>query len=185
MFLVKGLFLSTIVAGLALADTTPNVSTDENVFGRANLEARSGSSTTGIVEFARSDKGIEVRASVSGATPGKHGFHVHEKGDCSSADASSAGEHYNPLGHKHGGMSSTNRHVGDFGNLEVDENGNGTYRAFLSTPKGKKFSWDSFVGKSVIVHASADDLKTQPSGNSGDRVACGVIEKVVKAPLAE
>lgn len=140
------------------------------------LSAASGSNVRGLVNFIRqSDGRIQVYASVSGLTPGKHGFHIHEKGDCSAPDASSAGGHFNPTGMPHAGPHDAQRHVGDFGNLEADASGNAHYsKVFSNLPFDGN---NSIIGRAVIVHAQADDLKTQPTGNAGGRVACGVIER--------
>jgi len=145
------------------------------VVAMAVLSPASGSSVHGTVYFIRENNKIRVEASVSGLTPGGHGFHIHEKGDCAAPDASSAGGHFNPTGMHHGGPDQNNRHVGDFGNIEADASGNAKYsRTFADLMiEGNA----SIIDKAVIVHAKADDLKTQPSGDAGSRVACGVINK--------
>lgn len=140
----------------------------------AQLSPTQGNETQGKVTFTKVGDGIRVVADVSGLTPGKHGFHVHEKGDCSAPDASSAGGHFNPTGMQHGGRESGTRHVGDFGNLEADASGK-AHAEFVDTQiafEGPR----SILGRGLIVHAQADDLATQPTGNSGGRVACGVIQ---------
>ena len=139
----------------------------------ATLEPKSGSQVTGTVTFTKSGDEVQVVADVQNLKPGKHGFHIHEKGDCSAPDAASAGGHFNPTHQHHGGPDSVERHAGDFGNITVDASGKGHLDW-----KGKlKFSGaESIIGKSVIVHEKEDDLKTDPSGNSGARIACGVIE---------
>lgn len=129
---------------------------------------------TGVVTFTVVHGGVKVIADVSGLSPGKHGFHVHEHGDCSSHDASSAGGHFNPTHKKHGGPDSHERHVGDLGNLDADATGRAHYDRVdkvisLNGP-------DSIIGKSIVIHAGEDDLKTDPSGNSGARIGCGKIE---------
>lgn len=147
-----------------------------NVIASVLLSSASGSNVRGIVNFIRQADGrVRVYASVSGLTPGKHGFHIHEKGDCSASDASSAGGHFNPTGMPHAGPHDAQRHVGDFGNLEADASGTAHYsKVFSNLP----FEGDnSVIGRAVIVHAAADDFKTQPTGNAGGRVACGVIER--------
>jgi len=146
-----------------------------NVIATVWLSAASGSNVRGMVNFIREKDKIRVYASVSGLTPGKHGFHIHEKGDCSAPDASSAGGHFNPTGMHHGGPDDTQRHVGDFGNLEADASGNAHYSKLFSNLPLEGDS--SIIGKAVIVHAQPDDMKTQPTGNAGGRVACGVIER--------
>jgi Cu-Zn family superoxide dismutase len=133
------------------------------------------SKVTGTIEFTEVDGGVEVVANVEGLTPGDHGYHVHEKGDCSAPDAASAGGHFNPSQHKHGGPEAEEHHEGDFGNLTAGKDGKAT-KTF--TMKGITLGEgeNSIVGKGFIVHAKKDDLKSQPAGNAGDRVACGVIQ---------
>ncbi|HTX89457.1 MAG TPA: superoxide dismutase family protein [Bacteroidales bacterium] len=128
---------------------------------------------SGTVTFTRTDAGVRVVADIKGLDPGKHGFHVHEFGDITSEDGSSAGGHYNPSGEPHAGPFDKMRHEGDMGNLEADANGNAHLdyvdpMLMLDGPK-------SIIGRSVVVHQNADDLKSQPAGNSGPRIAYGVI----------
>jgi len=139
----------------------------------AKLEPKSGSKVTGTVTFTKTGDDVEVHGNIENLTPGTHGFHLHEKGDCSAADAASAGPHFNPTKQHHGGPDSAERHAGDLGNIEADKDG----KAHVHW-KGKMSlsGADSIIGKSVVVHEKADDLKTDPSGNSGGRIACGVIE---------
>jgi Cu-Zn family superoxide dismutase len=139
----------------------------------AKLEPKSGSAVTGTVTFTKSGNEIQVVADLQNLTPGQHGFHIHEKGDCGTADASSAGGHFNPTHQHHGGPATAARHAGDLGNVEADASG----KAHLDW-KGKLSlgGADSIIGKSVVVHEKEDDLKTDPAGNSGARIACGVIE---------
>ena len=145
----------------------------------ATLEARSGSSVSGIVSFsARGDK-VFVDARVSGLTPGEHGFHVHEVGDCSAADATSAKGHFNPAGKPHGHHGGAERHAGDMPNLRADAAGNASYAGELSQLSLGNDA-NGIIGRSVVIHADPDDFKSQPAGNSGKRVACGVIR--VPAP---
>jgi Cu-Zn family superoxide dismutase len=120
--------------------------------------------------------GVRVSGQVTGLTQGSHGFHVHEKGDCSAADFTSAGGHFNPSGDPHAGPTDAKRHVGDMGNIEADKDGVADIN-YLD-PKLSFEGASSVVGKGVIVHANPDDLKTQPTGNAGGRVACGVVEAV-------
>lgn len=128
----------------------------------------------GTVEFKEVDGGIEVTANIEGLKKGDHGFHIHEKGDCSAKDAASAGGHFNPSKHKHGAPDAAEHHEGDLGNLTADADGKATT---TMTIKGTTLSDGdtSIVGKGFIVHEKADDMKTQPTGNAGARVACGVI----------
>jgi superoxide dismutase, Cu-Zn family len=132
-----------------------------------------GNNVSGTITFTQTDKGILVVADLQGLTKGKHGFHIHEFGDCSSADGTSAGSHFNPEGKNHGAPMDISRHIGDMGNIEADESG----KAHLeyTDPMLMLNGPHSILGRSVIVHKSEDDLKTQPTGNAGARVACGVI----------
>jgi len=131
---------------------------------------------SGVVTFTEVEGGIKIVAKVHGLKSGKHGFHVHEHGDCSGTDGMAAGGHFNPTSSKHGGPDSLERHVGDFGNLEADSEGYAFYERIdkLIAFKGK----NSILEKSVIIHADPDDFVTQPTGNSGPRIACGKIEAV-------
>src|SRR6267143_6891482 len=140
----------------------------------AVLHPTGSNKVSGTVTFTEVADGVQVLAEITGLTPGNHGFHVHEFGDCSAADASSAGAHFNPTNNPHAGPDAADRHVGDMGNVEADASGKATleyvdHQISLTTDER------SVIGRSVIVHAKADDLKTQPAGDSGVRIACGVI----------
>lgn len=137
------------------------------------LEPTQGNKVKGIVTFTKVDNGIQVVADIEGLTPGKHGIHIHQYGDCSDPKGESAGGHFNPMNMQHGGPGSQSRHEGDFGNITADSNG----KAHMElTDKNLSFEGEnSIIGHAVVIHAKEDDLKTQPSGNSGPRVACGVI----------
>ncbi|HYS95539.1 MAG TPA: superoxide dismutase family protein [Chthoniobacterales bacterium] len=138
----------------------------------AQLESKSGSQVTGMVTFTKVGDEVQVVADIQNLKPGKHGFHVHEKGDCSAADAASAGGHFNPTQKHHGGPMTLDHHAGDLGNIEADASGKAhmDWKGKLSL-SGK----DSIIGRSVVVHEKEDDLKTDPAGNSGARIACGTI----------
>lgn len=139
----------------------------------AVLYPTEGNKVDGTVTFTQVTDGIKIVAHIEGLTPGKHGFHIHEYGDCSSPDGASAGGHFNPAMMPHGAPTDMNRHEGDIGNVMADSAG----VAHLEwTDKIMTFSGpNSIIGHSVIVHAKEDDMKTQPTGNAGARVACGVI----------
>jgi superoxide dismutase, Cu-Zn family len=140
----------------------------------AELSPTQGNTVHGEVKFIQKDGYVFIKAHVEGLTPGKHGFHVHAVGDCSAVDGSSAGGHFNPTNQEHGGPDSKVRHEGDLGNLNANAQGVADYKR---KDKIVQLSGDdSIIGKSVIVHGGTDDFKTQPSGNSGARVACGVIQ---------
>ncbi len=146
----------------------------------ATLEARSGSKVSGTVAFKAVGQKVRVEARVAGLTPGEHGFHVHEAGDCSAADASSAKGHFNPAGRAHGHHGGSERHAGDMPNLVADSYGNATLSAeldMMSLTEGPA----GILKRSVVIHADPDDYKSQPAGNSGKRVACGVINSSAPA----
>lgn len=144
----------------------------------APLAAKSGSDLSGEAYFVEEDGGqIAFGVNVENLSPGKHAVHIHEDGDCSAEDAASAGGHWNPMGKEHGKWGMEPFHLGDIGNIDVGENGQGTLS--LTTDLwtlGEPGEDDhSVIGKSVIVHAGADDFTTQPDGGAGDRIGCGVI----------
>ena len=144
---------------------------------KAELAPASKSNVKGTIEFKDVDGGVEVTATVEGLKAGDHAYHVHEKGDCSAPDATSAGGHFNPSNHKHGAPDAEEHHEGDFGNLTADKSGKAT-KTF--TMKGITLAAGptSIIGKGFIIHDKIDDFKTQPTGNAGARVACGVIVEV-------
>lgn len=173
------LYACLTACGTASSETTSTQepkTTDQESFHKAKviLAPTKNNNVRGQVTFTVVADGVRIVADVSGLKPGKHGFHVHEKGNCSAHDASSAGGHFNPTDTKHGGPDSKERHIGDLGNLEADDNGIAHYDRVdklvkLSGPH-------SVVGKSIVVHADPDDFVSQPAGNAGNRIACGVIE---------
>ena len=141
---------------------------------QAALQAKSGSGVTGSVTFTPSQDGVLVTAHIRGLKPfAQHGFHVHEKGDCSAADAMSAGGHFNPTAVPHGALEGAH-HAGDMPNLRADASGVATYRATLTgvTINGPQ----GILGRAVVVHRDPDDYRSQPAGNSGPRIACGVVQ---------
>ena len=142
----------------------------------ANLEPTTGNSTRGSVSFTQQGDKVRVVAQVSGLKPGAaHGFHVHEKGDCSSGDGMSTGGHFNPAGKPHGSLA-TDHHAGDMPNLTADSYGNAS--ATFEIPGVTIGSGAAdIVGKGLIVHRDPDDYKTQPTGNAGPRLACAVIRR--------
>jgi len=142
----------------------------------ANLEPTKGNEARGKVTFTQDGDIVRVNANVSGLKPGgQHGFHVHEKGDCSSGDGMSTGGHFNPGGAPHGPQDAAH-HSGDMPALVADSYGNASVSFTL---KGVSLGTGShdLVGKGLIVHRDPDDYKTQPTGNAGPRIACAVIKK--------
>ena len=144
----------------------------------AQLLATAGNSTTGTVSFTQRGDKVLVEADVSGLTPGEHGFHIHEKGDCSAADASSAGGHFNPGAQAHGRAGQGAHHAGDTDNIVADARGIAHVNAHVSGVSLGGGAANDIAGRAIIVHAQADDYATQPTGNAGARVACGVIQVV-------
>lgn len=156
------------------ADTMDVLGGADMEHAAAQLSPTQGNSARGTITFSSENGTVRVEGRLSGLKPGRHGIHIHENGDCSAPDASSAGGHFNPTGQPHGSPQSTQRHVGDLGNLEAgaDSSAIVSLTDSLITLSGS----NSIVGKAIVVHADADDLTTDPSGNSGLRVTCGVIQ---------
>ena len=140
----------------------------------ANLAPTAGNRAAGTVTFTPMGDRVRVVAKVTGLTQGMHGFHIHEKGDCSAADAMSAGGHFNPTNKPHGNPAAGAHHGGDMPMLEADAAGNAALDVTLDTITLDTGA-SGVVGRAVVVHKDPDDYKTQPTGNSGARVACGVI----------
>ncbi len=127
----------------------------------------------GVVHFMATEDGVEIGGQITGLKPGKHGFHIHEFGDCSSADPKCHGGHFNPEKKKHGGPHSEDRHVGDLGNITADDSGKAVLhmKDKLITLSGSH----SIIGRAVIIHGGEDDEKSDPAGNAGPRIAGGVV----------
>lgn len=159
--------LTVFIAGCALYNTAPPT--------RVLLQPTKGYSATGDMQLSQVEAGVRLQGQVSGLKPGaQHGFHVHEKGDCSAPDATSAGGHFNPHGHDHGFHTSGTHHAGDLPALQADAQGVAKLDVVmpgLSLSAGV----DNIRGKALVIHRDPDDGRTQPAGNSGPRVACGVI----------
>jgi Cu-Zn family superoxide dismutase len=141
----------------------------------ADLEPTRGHSAKGHVDFLQSGDRVRVHAVVTGLRPGsEHGFHIHEVGDCSAPDASSAKGHFNPYGKAHAHYTAAEHHAGDLPALRADAEGRAEFVVelrIISLTGGPA----NVTGRSVVVHANPDDFRTQPAGNSGARIACGVI----------
>jgi len=142
----------------------------------AKLEPTRGNSANGTVTFTPKGGKVLVEARVAGLAPGGHGFHIHEKGDCSSGDGMSAGGHFNPRGKPHAAPATPDRHAGDLPMLVADAAGNATLVVEIDVVTIGSGDAD-IVGRGLIVHKDPDDFTTQPAGNSGARVACGVIAR--------
>ncbi|MFZ0930411.1 MAG: superoxide dismutase family protein [Syntrophobacteraceae bacterium] len=171
--IVKGALLSGIILGVALAGCSRKMEEVQVKDAIAVMNPTEGSKVRGVVSFTKDGKGVRIVAKIEGLSPGPHGFHIHEFGNCTSPEANSAGGHFNPTDMPHAGPKSEKRHAGDLGNLEADKNG--VARLEWTDNVISLEGPASIIGRSVIVHAQADDFKTQPTGASGARVACGVI----------
>ncbi|MGV8959749.1 MAG: superoxide dismutase family protein [Stenotrophomonas sp.] len=144
----------------------------------AKLAPTQSNHASGTVTFSTVGGHLHASGELSGLTPNsEHGFHIHEKGDCSAPDGSSAGGHFNPAHVDHGAVTSAPHHGGDMPNLVADAQGNaridGPVSSNVNIGNGDDFD---ILGRGLIVHAEADDYVTQPTGNAGARLACGVIE---------
>jgi len=195
-------FLMPIPAVLALAlaacgGGADNANTDDNAAAEADraaetattpppaaaatataaLQPTAGNQTGGELRFAVVDGRIEVTGAVTGLPAGgTHGFHVHETGDCSAPDGSSAGGHFNPGSTDHGRVGQGAHHAGDSDNITAGSDGTAQVSGWLEGATIGDGGATDIVGKGVIVHKDADDYATQPTGNAGDRLACGVIQ---------
>jgi Cu-Zn family superoxide dismutase len=166
----------------------------EGLMGYARLEGPRGvtDGANGLVLFVREGTGIRVTGRVTGLAPGPHGFHIHQNGSCSPADsdgdgleeaAGAAGPHLNPTNTEHGARTANRarRHAGDLGNIDADASGVAAiaFTDSLIALDGRR----NIVGSALIVHAERDDYSTHPSGNSGRRISCGVIQSGTAADL--
>jgi superoxide dismutase, Cu-Zn family len=131
------------------------------------------SKVKGTITFMQEENGVKITGEIMGLTPGEHGFHIHEFGNISDVKGISAGGHFNPSKMKHGSPMDKERHEGDLGNITADKSG--TVHLELTDSMIKLNGENSIIGRSVVVHAGKDDFITQPTGNSGDRIAFGVI----------
>jgi len=169
--LTLAVIAGAIVAGCAAMPDAAGPS------ARASLQPTKANSASGLVSFQQMGSVVRVSGTVTGLKPNaEHGFHVHEKGDCSSGDGMSAGGHFNPGGKGHGHHGGDDRHAGDMPNIKADASGKA---AFSFDVKGLSIGSGAadIVGKGLIVHRDPDDYKSQPAGNAGPRVACAVIAR--------
>jgi Cu-Zn family superoxide dismutase len=152
----------------------------------ATLQPSSGQTAKGTVHFQQfvvtgwptvehAAEATEVQVDLTGVPPGVHGFHIHEKGDCGN-NAQNAGGHFNPTSMVHGAPDAVSHHAGDFGNVTADANGEVHTRFTTHSISLMAGAATNPAGRAVVLHEKADDLTTQPSGNAGARIACGVIE---------
>jgi len=166
-----------IITALIIGCKTSTKSNDAKTLA-ITLEPKSNSTVAGTATFTEKNGKVTFVAKMSGLTPGVHAIHIHEKSDCTAADGSSAGGHWNPTFKKHGKWGEAEHHKGDIGNFTADEKGNGTIT--LTTDEwciGCEDETKNVIGKGLIVHQGVDDFTTQPTGNAGGRVACAGIIK--------
>jgi Cu-Zn family superoxide dismutase len=145
---------------------------------KVSLASAPGSSVKGDLTLNSEGTAVSIRGEITGLAPGKeHGFHIHETGQCTAPDFASAGAHFNPTKDSHGGPEATTRHLGDMANAKADSTGKAVINVTLkgATLVDKDGAPNEVFGKALVVHAMPDDYKTQPSGDSGARIACGVI----------
>jgi Cu-Zn family superoxide dismutase len=168
--------VASCAINLACADDSHDEDGHTHESATATLEPKKDNTTlAGTATFSGEPGKISVKVDLTGAPPGDHGLHIHENGDCSAPDAMSAGGHWNPDMHMHGAPGATS-HLGDLGNITVNADGTATLTATNALWEIGTGTARDVKGKAVIVHAKADDLTTQPTGDAGDRIGCGVIK---------
>ncbi|AOW09838.1 superoxide dismutase family protein [Flavobacterium gilvum] len=173
----KIIFSTAVIVALIIGCKSSNKSSDSKKLD-LTFEAKSNSKVTGTASFTEKNGKVTFVAKIAGLQPGIHAIHIHEKSDCSAADGSSAGGHWNPTFKKHGKWGEGEYHKGDIGNFTADAKGNGTIT--LTTDQwciGCGDATKDIMGKGLIVHQGADDFVSQPAGNAGARVACSAIIK--------
>ncbi|MBL0310621.1 MAG: superoxide dismutase family protein [Bacteroidetes bacterium] len=180
------LLIATFFVGCNSGTTTDSTSNEREIAPSkedkgtlkavANIMAKSNSNVAGTVTFTQTGDLVTMVADISGLTPGNHAIHIHANGDCSAADGSSAGGHWNPTNVNHGKWGTAPFHLGDIGNIMADSNGVGTYSRetdlwCIHCADANK----DITGKSIIIHAGVDDFSSQPAGAAGARIGCGEI----------
>lgn len=169
--------LIAIAIALPAAGCTTIADLPTERFASATLSLASGV-PSGTVQLLANGDEVTLVAAVTGISAGPHGFHLHSVGSCAGPDFTSAGGHLNPLGKQHGSASPDGRHVGDLPNIEVKPGGTGSLTAALPGTRAQIAGWVFDAdGTAVVVHAQADDYRTDPTGNAGGRVACGVLKR--------
>jgi Cu-Zn family superoxide dismutase len=167
--------ISAVALVLAACAANPWKTAAPIATATATVQPASGSQVRGNVNFTQiGPNRVRVTGSISGHSAGPKGFHIHEKGDCSAPDAMSAGGHFNPLQRTHG-ATPTAGHAGDMGNIAFSSDGSSTINMVLEGISVSSIASNGIIGRAVVVHMQADDLRTDPTGNAGERAACGVI----------
>ena len=180
-----GIEATVVAAALALAGcahSNDGVDRKERLHAQAILEPKSGSTVGGQAVFLTRGNEVAMELEVTNAPAGIHAVHLHQVGDCSADDASSAGDHWNPASAPHGHLDHGQAHMGDIGNLIVDETGHGTLRMSTAAWSAGSGTNSDVVGRAIVVHAGEDDFQSQPAGNAGGRIACGVIKATGQTP---
>lgn len=176
---MKGIALALLSLAMFAASAVASQPATEPAAASASaaLAARSGSKVSGTLEFRAEAESVHIVGKISGVEPDStHGFHLHETGDCSAEDATSAGPHFNPAGHAHGHPGQGEHHAGDIPNLVADANGDIAVDVVVPGVSLRDGGEGDIAGRAIVLHATADDYASQPAGNSGARIACGVIE---------
>lgn len=159
--------IAVLIGSAILLSASANAAT-------AKLVTAPGQKIKGEIQFKDTSTGIEVSANVQGLAPGAvHAIHIHENGKCDGPSFESAGNHFNPTKEPHAHLAAKQHHLGDLGNIVADKNG--TAKLDLVMSRAKFSDETSPLNKAVVVHAKPDDLRSQPSGEAGDRIACGII----------
>jgi superoxide dismutase, Cu-Zn family len=174
----QSLIFKAVAASLAIAAAAVSTgcATTSGPSATAQLQATKNNTANGIVTFTQKGNYVLVNVDIKGLKPNAdHGFHVHDKGDCSSDDGLSAGPHFNPNTENHGAHDAEHHHAGDLPSLKADAAGTVKF-SFQSKSLAVGTGMTDVVGRGLIVHKDPDDFKTQPTGNSGARIACGVIK---------
>jgi Cu-Zn family superoxide dismutase len=169
--------VATVIASLVLAGCASMSSPADNT---ARAEVRNGTGqAVGTATFTQVGSAVRVLLEVQGLPPGPHGVHVHAVGKCDGPDFASAGAHFNPQGRQHGALNPQGPHGGDLPNITVAADGKGRLEStteLMSVAGGPSSVFDA-DGSALVIHAAPDDFRTDPTGNSGARIACGVISR--------
>lgn len=175
---MKALTKISLLIPVLVAAVCFSCNTNKNT-ARAEIQSASGSTLTGEAVFEETSNGVKMTLTVQGLTKaGTHAVHLHESGDCSAPDATSAGPHWNPMDEPHGKRHSGGEfHAGDIANLEVGDDGTGKLEVTAEDWTIGTSEASDVIGKAVIIHADPDDFVSQPSGNAGARIGCGVVVK--------
>ncbi|HET6632285.1 MAG TPA: superoxide dismutase family protein [Rhodanobacteraceae bacterium] len=175
-----------VVATLALlagcstvdGDVAASPDADASAHAHAVLAPASGSDVQGRLSLVGTDYGVRITGQITGLEPGStHGFHIHQNGDCSAPDASSAGGHFNPAHQPHGRAGVTPHHAGDIANQTANDEGVATVDVTVQDIELGTGGPGDVLGRAIVVHAQPDDYTSQPSGDAGARIACGVITR--------